>query len=478
MRVMHFLLRNRSAAPVADLTEDLSILLSLLNEPDAWRIRSVEGLNIGSAQLCVQRRTLQVAPLNGVIGFPKDAQSVRLLLPVDSAPKRPLLGFDIKVDEKPAYLLPRVVVAGLQAEHVVALSRAEGVDIESSARELIEAMCAFTPSIWERYRRFGTTRSNALSRYLRDGLGDALAISRSGDPTGVGKVSDVRALLDGLLREGELIGQVLRRLGTPHDPDSSAENPLLALPVLAEKIRVLDGRELLAAVTALRHGVERLGSRPQGSQALRTLAAYGVRWPVIADCEVPTSRPFLVRMQHETPLKVGRWTRRGVLPVSIGDARSNHVIVSSSDPDVEIAKVGLRGEDGRRIQRTLVAGIRSSRDRFAFYLADPGRDLLGTLSVRLRVPLAVKAGSIVVGAVSLMALAVLASSLVLGGTVSVASLAVLTLPTTFAASLLLTRERTSLSRRLQWIGRSVAGVSTLGLWALVTVSWLNGLVST
>jgi hypothetical protein len=56
-------------------------------------------------------------------------------------------------------------------------------------------------------------------------------------------------------------------------------------------------------------------------------------------------------------------------------------------------------------------------------------------------------------------------------------LAVLVVPTTFAASLLLTRERNSLARRLQWLSRAGTILGTLALWTLAAYSWVWGPLS-
>jgi hypothetical protein len=120
----------------------------------------------------------------------------------------------------------------------------------------------------------------------------------------------------------------------------------------------------------------------------------------------------------------------------------------------------------------LASGIRRSREHFGLYTSEPGRDALGLLRFRLKAPSSIRLVTATILLLTWAAVALIAVSLC-RGTLSNNDLAVLAVPTTFAASLLLTRERNSLALRLQRLGRLGTALATIALWTLAAYAYLG-----
>jgi hypothetical protein len=269
------------------------------------------------------------------------------------------------------------------------------------------------------------------------------------------------------------IGAVLRSaLGEGRSPTSSADTPLLAAPLLAQTAQVGSLDELARAVSALRGFVQALAARvphPRDSEALVALADFGRRWETIVACEVPLDRPFIVTTQRQVPVKVRRprsWVRQ---PVELRDARSNHIVFRLSDENVEIAKAKLRGRDGQPLAHTYLNGVARSSEHYALYASEPDRDRRAFIDVRLKVARSIRVSATVIHLITWLSVG-LTAWLGLHRSLTSADLAVLVVPTTFGAALVLTRERTSLARRLQWLTRVGTPLAVAALW--VVVGWL------
>ncbi len=470
MRLRRWWLCDQAKVLDSDFTENWAVGSRLLRQQDEWRVRAVEQVTVGSARLCTRRRSLQVAPLGSFVPEANGADSAFVLLPVDKLRKRPLLGFNISVDEKPAYLISRRATADVEAALILTLAEEAGVRTDEVTEQYVNAICAFSPSVWERYLRpwHRSPSTRALRAYLIAGL----------SPTGDDKLGSAASswtkdlswiTTRKLLRQSGALRSMCRdALGEGPSPVSSADFPLLAAPLLAERGVIDSLRELTEAMRGLERFVNQLVEQagvPREAPALVALAEFGRRWQALAWCDVPLHRPFLVKTEHEAPLRVGRLRAWAKQPVALADAHSNHLTLSVTDANVELADVQLRGLDESRLEGTLATGLRRSRERFALYTSEPGRDARGALRFRLRVPLAITAVNAVVLAVSWLAVG-LTGVLVARDQVSSAELAVLVVPTTFAASLLLTRERNSLARRLQAKSRAGVLVATAALWML------------
>jgi len=499
------------------LTNNWEVILRLLEQPDSWRIRAVEQLTVGTALSCTRHRSLQVAPLDVLLRkYTAGQTSAYVALPIETLPKGPLLGYDLTVDGKPAYVAPRGSTAEIEAAYVIGLAAAEGVSADVTTANFLTAICEFTPFPWVRVRarvkfaeRLPFTERRSLRLYLEQGLSPfageeqvhvlvtrlSVLVERlverqasrlrpwllrrfpalSGRWAGVARPTKTylhieRAEFHRLRTDALAIGRCLRTaLGEGRDPTSSADNPLLAAPLMAARGEVTSLDDLSDALKGLHAFVDALAMkshRPRDSDALVALAEYGKRWQTIAWCDVPLDRPFVVTSQREVNFQVkrpGSWAKQ---EFSLADARSNHVTLNLDDENVEIATAQLRGVDEKRLENTYMNGLRQSREHYSLYASEPDRDRRAFIRFRLKVALSIKVAAVTIHAVTWLAVA-LTAYLLRQHQLSAADLAVLVVPTTFGASLFLTRERTSLARRLQWISRLGTPFAVASLWALV-----------
>lgn len=459
-------LASPNASTALDLTDVAEVALSLLRGADNWRIRAVETLTVGSARLCQRHRSLQVAPLGQALQpWGGGAERARVLLPVEKLTKRPLLGFNVQVDGAPAFLVQRGVTADLEAGHVADVADDAGVQTSERVFLFVSALCEFTPATWKRYggdSRFGS--DYALFRYVTEGVGFVEPLDR--------RDSWWRALVAAAERVGKCLSEVL---GEGFSRLSSADTPLLAAPLYMGKVGSQDAAELTTALNELAAYVEELTAKcpnEEAQTALRLIAEYGKRWQSFVYAEVPLDRPFMVITDHEVPLRLGIWRGWARQPVALNDAHSNHVALGTVDENVEISSVQLRSVGERRLDSALMTGVRRSRERFSFYTSEPARDDRGALRFRLRVPRSIRSTSTLIVALTWAAVGL--TAYLLTGQIQVDDLAVLVVPTTFAASLLLTRERNSLARRLQWLSRTATILGTVALWTLAGYAWVWG----
>lgn len=463
-RVARGLRRSSLAPSTVDLTGSWEATWFLLSEPSAWRVRAVERLTVGSARLCRRRRSLQAAPLNSAFlsaGLTVAAPRAQLLLPVELISKRPLLDFDVSVDGEPAYLVPRAATSDLEAEQVRELARRDGVELSEAASALVTAVCDFTPTTWKHYRRRRPwlRLRTALSAYVREGLGT---------PLGAKEEERLRAAARRVARQTAAAGDGVYRWW------SAADEPLLATIGLAQRIGSARSADLIAGFDELADALEELASNVgECSRATQGLATYGRLWQSFVMAEVPTDRPFIIATERQEPIRLS-WSRgRARQSIVMADAGRNHITLGTSDESVELGHVELWG--ARKEVLGLVTGLRQSRERYAVYLAEPDRPERGAIDFRLRVPGSIAAVSFLIVLVTWLA-AVLTLHLLVHQRLSVEDLAVLAVPTTFAASLLLTRERNSLARRLQWKSRLLVWLGTAALWGLAAYAWSQDLL--
>jgi hypothetical protein len=465
---------------------------------------------VRSARVGLRHRSLHVNPLGPFLSehVDEDIETAYVLLPVVMLTKRPLFGFNVSVDGKPAYLVHRRATAEIEAGHVRALAEAEGVATDDVTDAVLAAICEFTPTPWQHFRATYRVPRRALRRYLEQGLwllaeesprtswaarfrgASRRAVQRrfpgitSRSPRVDRPVRRPLRLLDEefdrLRTTSAAVGRRMREaLGEGASAISSADAPLLVAPLLAQRGLAQSVADLQDALDRLQQFVDALVSAagdPQRSPALRALADYGRRWQAMVWCEVPIDRPFVVTAEHQVPLRFSRvrpWARQ---PFELADARSNHVTLEVAVENVDIAGVQLRGVDGARTERTLATGLRQSREHFGLYTSEPDRDHRGILRFSLRAPLAIRVPTWTIHALTWAAVAMLALSLYRGALNS-SDLAVLVVPTTFAASLLLTRERNSLAYRMQRVSRVGTALATAVLWILATYAYVFGHVA-
>jgi hypothetical protein len=319
-----------------DLTEDWDVLRTLLMQPDDWRLRAVEQLTVRSARVGVRHRSLHVIPLASVLDphISDEDEKAYVLMPVVMMTKRPLFAFNLTADWQPAYLVQRRATAEIETAHIIALADIEGVSPDATTEAFLASICEFTPTPWQRFRSSYRFPGLALRRYLEQGATRTPLTITS---------EEFRALRS----ESQAVGRSLTEaLGEGPSKTSSADNPLLAAPLLAERQGIRTVADLQEALRGLRSFTDALAASNPRSAALRALADYGRRWQALAWCEVPLRRPFIIATEHQVPLRFRSrgWARQ---PFQLADARSNHVTLEVADENVEIAEVQLRGRGQR-----------------------------------------------------------------------------------------------------------------------------------
>lgn len=165
-------------------------------------------------------------------------------------------------------------------------------------------------------------------------------------------------------------------------------------------------------------------------------------------------------------------SRRGRTSIElvIADGSSNHVLVTVTDTNVQIADVQAINAGGET--SVLLASARQSSEYVSYYFSDPDRDYRTTLRLTLRLGFEVRTTQwlfiLLTGLVT--ALVWLVRPLTIG------DLAVLVVPTTFATSLLLTRERSSLATWLKSPTQYLLAAAVTVLWASVAYLYIDGQV--
>ncbi len=447
----------------ADLAAETDLLVELLRTGDAWRERHVEEMIFGEAHHVRIRSTYQFRLHPQLIRrFARPSvEQVNLLLPVASREKRKLLGFDVTTsNDSPAHLLSRAEAAELQVHYLRKVAIELGLDdlCAQLPAGLMTALCRFSPGMYQRYR---TKRyRHPLVVYLQDELP---------------RVGATRATVAGWCdRIASTASKLARILEEPASDLSSAENVLFALLEMdARPTSRAQLEDMLDRWCSFLDDVEARG----GHGLLLLLAEYGRRYTMVIEVEVPVGTPFTVTVAEDRPLET-RLTRqrrrrrtRSVQFFALGDAASAHLEVRSTDHAVRLVDVVVRHPTGENVPFRSIEAERVTDEATSIYSSDPERPYVGHVHVELAVARAAR-----IVAWSLGALVLIAAVIALFAEEPtdrnereawIALLGVLAVPTTFAATLVLTREQTALAARLQRAARAFLSVATALLWVIV-----------
>lgn len=461
--------RCRSREPahspdVVDLTDDLRLTFQLLDDTQAWRHRLVENSLVGAGDHLRRTAAYQLElPPALMSGYVVDGHGmrVRALLPITTKRKRPLLNFAIDGPSgKPAELLTRASIASIQATYLQTLLATSPAGSGVSAGisiELLEAICGFTPAVFREYdadasstRYLASKKKRLLAvyhNYLTDGLGFEV-------PSGT--VSDWMELQRGA-------GEQLRgALNEPPAHDSSSEQVLLALPRLHKQVRTVD--EVDRMVKGYVAVIDQLAAAGD-ENFLVALADYGRRWEVIVETDVPLEQPFQVKIHEDLPVTLRRGWLRQSDAFALGDARSAHLEMRVNDPHVKLDKWRVLETGGsQEVGVPLIEAARHTRESLAIYSSETDRPYYVRVSLKLRVIPEIALATWFVAVLSFLAtvaLAVIPDSSSLEEVVGI-----LTVPTTFAAALVLVRESSALAIRLQSSARAVLAALTAVLWVV------------
>jgi hypothetical protein len=444
-----------------DLTENAALTRILLSDTLVWRQRLVERFTFGSGEHVRVSSSYQCELPSGLlepflprypVGDP--IGTVSALVPVTSRPKQAMLGFDCFAPEGQfAPVSLRSDIAALQSGFVTEMIGSSPIaDLleDPLSEDLIEAICVFTPGLYERiWDDYGEDRERAIAAYLYQGLGISLCA----------------ATLRASLRECDSAAEILSSvLGESLDPMSSSECVLLAIPHMRTPPNT---DETVGALVRRYARAIRLADDAGDKAVLQALADYGRRWELIVEVTVPVGRPWRVRVEEDRPLRWHDGSSRQVL--ALGDARSVHFEVDVTDPSVSLKEESYRLVDhrGQDVSRWLLEDVRDTRETLSLYTSQARREpYYATLEIAFDRPLYVRLTAIALTA--LIVVAAMATAVVDDDDL-MEKLAVLTVPTTFAAALLLLREQSALGALLDTKRRAALGVGATALWVIALV---------
>lgn len=439
---------------VLDLSENEHVTVSLLANPLDWRVRVVEEITVDDATTCLRRRSLQVAPIRDHLGVDVSAEHSHALLAMYVAPipRGPLLDFDVSGPEGPGWLLPRVEIAEREALFLESLATSCGSSVSESLRTLLAAVCGFTGEL--------LTDVNAvtLEQYLQAGLG--------------------RAVPSWALQHWQAAGEICREVLRPRLDSfrgySAPENPALVLPELFADGTLGSDDEattLLTEYVELITALHKMAERSQLSAAaefLDVLADYGNYYDLMVAMKVPLDEPFLVKFSERRGLPL-TFRNTATQELVIADARTNHVTLKVSDPNVRISSFSARKPARDEFAYGAFQTRKDPQSR-ALYAHDPDRDYRVRLSFRLA-PL--RRLQVVPYAVAAL-LGLLCAALIVEQPQDLRTLAVVAGPAALAASVLLAREPSTLGSRLRLVSSICLVAALIVLIAVSTVLFASG----
>ena len=435
----------QSAPPVHDLRERSELTFALLNDFGLWRERLVEEVVVEDGDHVTAAASYQIRlPLDVVQQFWTDVESgdlVRMLLPLTTRPKELLLGVDLLgPGESACFLLLKEQIAWIQREYAYELIGSGSQSPGSDA--LLYAISNYTVDIWAEFEARFRDPTAALVAYLKDGL-----------PFEV----DERLVVEWQQIVAVTEDQLSDALGEPPDRTSASENLLRALPFVDELPTSSEevGR-WLADFRALVETAE--------PAARAVIAEYGRRWEVIVETVITVDQPCKVKLITKRPWGSSD-PRRTTQRISIGDAATAHIEVRIADHSVEFAgPPELTDLWGERLGVPVVDSLRYTADTAAIYVSN-GEDTPYFVDVavelRPRRPIRVLISSIWVMVVFAIGVAILLPE----GDQLAANLALLTFPLTLAGAIVLTRDTSAVSHRLQERSR-------VGLAIMIALLWL------
>ena len=446
---------KRRLRPVVDLTEETAFTLRLLDRPLEWRQRRVEDLLFAGADHGRCTTTLPIAIPPGILDefeIQPWTASINALLPISTRPKRLALNLDLSgPGGTSAKLLRRVDIAAIQAEYLgllVRTSSATGITTGLPAA-VLEAVCGFTPGRAEEYARAAGpigARVDWLPAYLDAGLGwtvDRVLVAELHERT---------------IGAGELLRKALQE---PHDPFSSSDCVLLAVPHIDPK--PASPPELEHLVTSYCDAVEAL-AEADDVLLLQQLAEYGRRWEMVVEVNIPCREPATIRIAEDEHLDLasGRTSHR----LDLLGGRSFHLQPRTTDPATSIRRLEVRDAMGQPVPSKAFEGARATGEFHAIYTSDPWgeRPTVVDVEVRLAPSADARVISWSVGLFALLSLVAVWTFDVHTDDAFIGALALVTLPTTIASSLLLVREQAPLAHSLQRRSRVLVALVTGALW--------------
>ncbi len=439
----------------ANLIDNRAVTVALLANPLGWRVRVVEEIHIDSATSCTRRRSLQSAPLRSLLGglAPRRATHALLALNVAPMPRGPLMDFDVEGPDGDAWLLPRTEIAVRQARYLQELASSSRVELSHEVMGLLIAVLGFTGEL------LAQGEPTDVGAYFRDGLGRPVA----------GQVlsswNDIALRCRTILRP---------RLDEFHGY-SAPENPSLVLPQLYETGLVSTDEEATALLGSYAAALERLDAHAQESNSggaaeefLVALADYSNSYDLIVAMKVPLDEPFLVKYSERRDLTL-TLGNRGHQDLVIADAQSNHVTFRVPDANVRITEFRADHPSSSTPAYGAFQSRTDAQSR-AFYAHDPDRDYRIRLSFRLASLRRLQ----VVPYLAALLLIALTVALWIDRPTQLGDLALIVGPSALAASVLLTRDPTTLGSRLRFWSSTCLIVAMIALIGTAAILYVLG----
>jgi hypothetical protein len=501
---------NGNGDASVDLSDKLELTAALLSDPHAWRHRVVEEVTITTTLHYQVWRSYQVLLPDEIVrpflfGAP-GVERVRVLLPVATLPKRQLLAFHLLgPDGSPHCLETRKSTAGVEAYYLLRLAEQIGVSdtvLKGLPEELLEAICLFMPGTYQ--EKVSSKGDTAVANYLEEGLEFALS---SDDLATARKYA---RLAGGLLATA---------LGEDRDPLSSAENILLALPLVEPRpgnrdetltlvhdywwsVTLIEEEARARAAAAMEQArrtkdeeeAKRLAAEEEAKVRglLSAIARYGRRFDAMTEAELPIAAPALLKISDERPLlENGRpqpghprgvdvrdkgpfsrlWARLSHIAGAqwfghraiMDEASSYHLQLRVADPAAELDAFKIYDPDAEQpLGIPVFEGVRETDELLALYTSHRERPRQAVIWAYVRAtPDVLVTSLVVVGPAWTVAI------YSLFGLADPDHFAVLAVPTTFAIALLQIREQTPLGSSLQRGAKLAMLAGLVALWIVV-----------
>lgn len=445
--------------PPTPLT-DWTVTVALLDRPWAYRQRTVDEVTLQTEGLYALRRSVQCEPIRPVLtdyGIRVGEGALPAILPLSLMPKAALLEFDVTgPDGNPAHFVSRSETANRQVDFLRLLAQSSGVPAPDEVLGLLFGSSLFTPGMLDGAKLAHEKQPDQLAYALR------LAYDRPFE------AAQVIAWQGQCTAAGKRLAGVL---GAPPSLESSSENPLLALldgpdPDLTDD----DITDRLTAYVAWQDDL----AEADATNALLWLSTFGRRYVALIDTVIDPDRPALLKMseRRQLPLGSGAGHRRGVptsrrfrcqIHVETHEARSYHLRIRSEDDSVHLFDVPvLQSEDGEVFGANYLDATAYGSDGYALYSSDPERPGHVIMTIPLRLSGDVRRSLTLVYFLAFAA----AAFALLPIEFDEGVIGLITLPATFSATVLLVRERTTLSARMLRDYKWALVFAVIVLWAV------------
>lgn len=457
--------RPKPSTPLT--SRDITVVL--LSQPE-YRERVVDEIVLESEGQYRLRRSIQLGPVRELLedaGFVVADGEQPVVLPLCLLPKSALLDFNVNgPDDNEAFLVRRPVTADRQVYFLRALATAHRVETSDEVADLLFGLCAFTPG--KLYAAREEVPQDDVKVHLRNIAFTLNLVYERDFP--VELLSRWKQLCD------ESTARLCDHMDVQPDSDSSADVPLLAL--IEHPAPTLSDAEMEAALVAFAAWQDALFAAG-AYDVLQWLWTFGRRYTALIETRVDPDRMALLKMSERRELDVTwRLTNTRPLPsfrasgrfeLQLDEGQSHHLRIKSEDENIGLlGSPRIVGETGDPVGSAFIDGTAPSVDGYALYTSDPDREGHVQITMPLRL-----SGDVRRSLALTYGLAGAAALVAIGWWDSLdnAAISLLTLPATFSATVLLVRERTSLSAKiLRWYKNTlVLAIGVLWLFSLLRV---------